>query len=65
MFAAIRTAYDIPREDNLKMRDFPTLAHTIQFVYDRRPDLAARQKKRRLLQSFLRQLPPFLKCKFL
>jgi acyl transferase domain-containing protein len=40
-FAAIRAAYDIPREENLKLRDFPTLAHTIQFVYDRRPDLAA------------------------
>jgi acyl transferase domain-containing protein/acyl carrier protein/NAD(P)-dependent dehydrogenase (short-subunit alcohol dehydrogenase family) len=39
MFAAIRAAYDIPREDNIKLRDFPTLAHTIQFVYDRRPDL--------------------------
>ena len=39
MFAAIRAAYDIPREDNLKLRDFPTLAHTIQFVYDRKPDL--------------------------
>jgi acyl transferase domain-containing protein/acyl carrier protein/NAD(P)-dependent dehydrogenase (short-subunit alcohol dehydrogenase family) len=39
MFAAIRAAYDIPREDNLKLRDFPTLAHTIKFVYDRRPDL--------------------------
>ncbi|HTY63501.1 MAG TPA: SDR family NAD(P)-dependent oxidoreductase [Acidobacteriota bacterium] len=39
MFAAIRAAYDIPREDSLKLRDFPTLAHTIQFVYDRRPDL--------------------------
>jgi len=39
MFAAIRAAYDIPRDDNLKLRDFPTLAHAIQFVYDRRPDL--------------------------
>jgi acyl transferase domain-containing protein/NAD(P)-dependent dehydrogenase (short-subunit alcohol dehydrogenase family)/acyl carrier protein len=39
MFAAIRAAYDIPREDNLKLRDFPTLAHTIQFVYDRKPEL--------------------------
>jgi 3-oxoacyl-(acyl-carrier-protein) synthase/NAD(P)-dependent dehydrogenase (short-subunit alcohol dehydrogenase family)/acyl carrier protein len=39
MFAAIRAAYDIKREDNLKLRDFPTLAHTIQYVYDRRPDL--------------------------
>lgn len=39
MFAAIRAAYDIPRDDSLKLRDFPTLKHTIQFVYDRRPDL--------------------------
>ena len=39
MFAAIRAAYDIPRDDALKLRDFPTLQHTIQFVYDRRPDL--------------------------
>jgi acyl transferase domain-containing protein/acyl carrier protein/NAD(P)-dependent dehydrogenase (short-subunit alcohol dehydrogenase family) len=39
MFAAIRAAYDIPREDSIKLRDFPTLAHAIQFVYDRRPDL--------------------------
>jgi acyl transferase domain-containing protein/acyl carrier protein/NAD(P)-dependent dehydrogenase (short-subunit alcohol dehydrogenase family) len=41
MFAAIREAYDIPRDDNLKLRDFPTLAHTIQFVFDKRPDLKA------------------------
>jgi len=39
MFAAIRAAYDIPRDDALKLRDFPTLAHTIQFVYDRKPEL--------------------------
>ncbi len=39
MFAAIRAAYDIPREENLKMRDFPTLAHVVQFVYDRKPEL--------------------------
>ena len=38
MFAAIREAYDIPRDDKLKLRDFPTLAHVIQFVHDRRPD---------------------------
>ncbi|MCK6553793.1 SDR family oxidoreductase [Candidatus Binatia bacterium] len=41
MFAAIRGAYEIPRDDKLKLRDFPTLAHVIQFVYDRRPDLKA------------------------
>ncbi|MFQ5584466.1 MAG: SDR family oxidoreductase, partial [Calditrichia bacterium] len=39
MFAAVREAYDIPREDNLQLREFPTLNHVIQFVYDRRPEL--------------------------
>jgi acyl transferase domain-containing protein/acyl carrier protein/NAD(P)-dependent dehydrogenase (short-subunit alcohol dehydrogenase family) len=41
LFAAIRQEYDIPRDADLKLRDFPTLAHVVQFVYDRRPDLAA------------------------
>ena len=40
MFAAIRELYGIERDPNLKLRDFPTLAHVIQFVLDRRPDLA-------------------------
>ena len=40
-FAAVREAYDIPREENLRLRDFPTLAHVVQFVFDRKPDLAA------------------------
>jgi 3-oxoacyl-(acyl-carrier-protein) synthase/NAD(P)-dependent dehydrogenase (short-subunit alcohol dehydrogenase family) len=39
-FAAIRTAFDIPRQENLKLRDYPTLASVIQFVRDNRPDLA-------------------------
>jgi acyl transferase domain-containing protein/NAD(P)-dependent dehydrogenase (short-subunit alcohol dehydrogenase family) len=39
MFAAIRTDYNIPRDENLKLRDFPTLAHVIRFVHDKRPDL--------------------------
>jgi len=39
MFAAVRAAYDIPRDDNLKLRDYPTLTHTVQFVYEKRPDL--------------------------
>ncbi len=38
-FAAIREEWDIPRDDNLALRDYPTLAHAIQFVYDKRPDL--------------------------
>ncbi|SPE27312.1 Beta-ketoacyl synthase (fragment) [Candidatus Sulfopaludibacter sp. SbA6] len=41
LFAAIRETYNIPRDPNLKLRDFPTLAHVIRFVYDRRSDLAA------------------------
>ena len=41
MFAAIRETYSIPREETLRLRDFPTLKHVIQFVYDKRPDLAA------------------------
>jgi malonyl CoA-acyl carrier protein transacylase len=40
-FAAVRAAFDIPRQDDLKLRDYPTLAKVIQFVYDMRPDLAA------------------------
>jgi len=41
LFAAIREIYNIPRDDNRKLRDYPTLAHVIRFVYDKRPDLAA------------------------
>jgi acyl transferase domain-containing protein/NAD(P)-dependent dehydrogenase (short-subunit alcohol dehydrogenase family) len=39
MFAAIREIYNIPRDENLKLRDYPTLAHVIRFVYEKRPDL--------------------------
>jgi acyl carrier protein len=40
LFAAIREIYGIPRDESRKLRDYPTLAHVIQFVYDKRPDLA-------------------------
>jgi malonyl CoA-acyl carrier protein transacylase len=40
-FAAVRAVFDIPRQENLKLRDFPTLGSVVQFVYDNRPDLAA------------------------
>ena len=40
MFAAIREIYNIPRDENRKLRDYPTLAHVIRFVYSQRPDLA-------------------------
>ena len=35
MFAAVRAVYNIPRDENLKLRDFPTLAHVIKFAHDR------------------------------
>jgi acyl transferase domain-containing protein len=40
VFSAVRAAFDIPRDENLKLRDFPTLAHVIQFVHDRKPGQA-------------------------
>ena len=39
VFAAVREAYGIARQESLKLRDFPTLAHVVKFVYDFRPDL--------------------------
>ena len=35
----MRAIYNIPRDANRKLRDFPTLAHVIGFVHERRPDL--------------------------
>ncbi len=40
-FAAIREAFGIPRRDDLKLRDYPTLEKVIGFVREMRPDLAA------------------------
>src|SRR5208283_2905680 len=40
VFATIREAYNIPRDENLKLRDYSTLAHVIRFVHEKRPDLA-------------------------
>ena len=39
LFASVRTIYEIPRDENRKLRDYPTLAHVIRFVYENRPDL--------------------------
>ena len=47
MFAAIREIYNIPRDENRKLRDYPTLAHVIRFVYEKRPDLAGAQQRPR------------------
>ena len=45
MFAAVREIYNIPRDESRKLRDYPTLAHVIRFVYEKRPDLAATTEK--------------------
>src|SRR5208283_3774821 len=42
MFAAVRAAYNIPRDENLKLRDFPTLASVIKFARDRQPGAAVK-----------------------
>ncbi len=38
VFAQIRERFGIERDDKLKLRDYPTLAHVIAFVRDRIPD---------------------------
>ena len=45
IFAAIREAYDIPRDPDLQLKNFPTLNHSVQFVKDRMPADAARSAK--------------------
>jgi acyl carrier protein len=40
-FQAIREAYGIPLQENLALRDYPTLQSVIGFVYTMRPDLKA------------------------
>ncbi|HXJ66749.1 MAG TPA: SDR family NAD(P)-dependent oxidoreductase, partial [Actinomycetota bacterium] len=37
IFVAIRGRYDIPKDESLKLRDFPTLNHVVGFVMDRTP----------------------------
>ncbi len=41
LFSAVREEWGIPRDDSRKLREYPTLAHVVRFVYDNRPDLAA------------------------
>ena len=57
MFAAVRERFGIPREENLRLRDFPTLAHVIGFARDRaRPSLPHRRPPHRRLAP--RSRPP-------
>jgi NAD(P)-dependent dehydrogenase (short-subunit alcohol dehydrogenase family) len=39
-FAAVRAEWSIPRVENLRLRDFPTLRHVVGFVHQHRPELA-------------------------
>jgi NAD(P)-dependent dehydrogenase (short-subunit alcohol dehydrogenase family) len=41
VFAAIRQAYGIERDDTLQLRDYPTLNHVVAFVHERAPQAAA------------------------
>ena len=49
VFATIREAYGIERDDTLKLRDYPTLNHVVGFVHERAPatDQAATPATRR------------------
>jgi acyl transferase domain-containing protein/acyl carrier protein len=38
-FTSIREAFDIPVQDDLSLRDYPTLEKVIGFVYEMRPEL--------------------------
>ena len=53
LFATVREAYGIAREDTLQLRDFPTLNHVIAFALDRagaprRRDPGSRRPRLRL-----------------
>jgi NAD(P)-dependent dehydrogenase (short-subunit alcohol dehydrogenase family)/acyl carrier protein len=44
-FQAIREAYNIPFQENLALRDYPTLQSVIGFVYTMRPDLRSESQR--------------------
>jgi malonyl CoA-acyl carrier protein transacylase len=46
LFADIRGNYQIPQDDSIVLSNFPTLQHIINFVYERRPDLASARSAR-------------------
>jgi antitoxin Xre/MbcA/ParS-like protein len=43
MLAVIRSEYNIPPDEILQPRDFPTLAHVIKFVWERQVEIAGEQ----------------------
>ncbi|HEX7597115.1 MAG TPA: SDR family NAD(P)-dependent oxidoreductase, partial [Polyangia bacterium] len=40
VFALVRESFNIPRQDDVKLRDYPTLRHVIGFVYKYQPGAA-------------------------
>ena len=46
MFATIREAYGIERDDSLKLRDYPTLNHVVGFVHERTAPARADWRRR-------------------
>ncbi len=48
VFAAVREHYDVERDDNLQLRDFPTLHHVADWVRDKAglPEPTARLQAR-------------------
>ena len=55
-FAAVRAAFDIPRIEDLKLRDYPTLASVIQFVRDHKPELATEPRTKNHEPSAVAQM---------
>src|SRR5664280_149468 len=51
LFATVREAYGIARDDNVKLRDFPTLAHVIRFVMERAGGVPAAPVESAALES--------------
>ncbi|MFN8080912.1 MAG: SDR family NAD(P)-dependent oxidoreductase [Kineosporiaceae bacterium] len=41
VFAAVREHYDVERDPNLQLRDFPTLRDVVGWVHSKKPELAA------------------------
>ena len=45
VFAAVRERFGVERDDNLALRDFPTLAHVIGWIRDKTGIAAARRRR--------------------
>jgi acyl transferase domain-containing protein/NAD(P)-dependent dehydrogenase (short-subunit alcohol dehydrogenase family) len=41
LFASVREKWGIPRDENRKLRDYPTLRHVVDFVHQMRPELSS------------------------